>query len=162
MLLLGSWGLCFHSDPSQKVSVGLQALCFSFRRATKTRSGEKWKELVNANIAFKLGKVGYKGRTGNHPATCESVQRESPASAAQHPQQLPRASRGGTMGWGWQWGGIQVAQGWDDGRSPARARRAWWGASGLPAAWQEDVEGQQGLDTAGKHQTHQQVELRST
>lgn len=38
--------------------------------------------------------MGYKGRTGNHPATCESVQRESAASAAQHPKQLPRASKG--------------------------------------------------------------------
>lgn len=92
-MFLGSWALRFHSDPNQSFS-GSAALCFSLRRATKTRAGGKWKELVNANIAFKLGKVGYKGRTGNHPATCESVQREAPALAAQHPMQLPRASKG--------------------------------------------------------------------
>lgn len=142
---------------------GSAALCFSFRRATKTRAGGKWKELVNANIAFKLGKLGYKGRMGNHPATCESVQRESPALAAQHPMQLAQGQqRCGTTGWGWQWGGIEGTQGWDNGQSPARARRTWWGAPGLPAAWQEGMEGQQELVTVGRHQAHQQVEVRST
>lgn len=90
----GVLGPVFPFWSQSESSSGSAAFCFSFRRATKTRAGGKWKELVNANIAFKLGKVGYKGRMGNHPATCESVRRQSSASAAQHPTQLPRASKG--------------------------------------------------------------------
>lgn len=70
------------------------------------------------NIAFKLGKVGYKGRMGNHPATCEPAQRESPASAAQHSMQLPRTSRGVVP---WDEAGSEVGSRWHRAEMMGRA-----------------------------------------
>lgn len=63
---------------------------------------------------------------GNHPATCESVQREPPALAGQHPMQLPRASKGvvqrDEVG---REVGSKSHRAETTGQSPARARRAW-------------------------------------
>lgn len=123
MLPLGSRALCFSAvslrasqtpfRSQSEISNGSAVLRFRCGRATKIRVGRKWKELVNANIAFKLEKEGFEGRMGkmgNHPAACMPVQREPPAPSALHPTQLPGASN--LKGWSGQRDGIWMRRWW--------------------------------------------------
>lgn len=103
---------------------------------------------------------------GNHPATFESVQRQSPASTAQHPMQLPRASRGVVQ---WDEVSSEVGSKWHRAETMGRALpepgELREGHLGFLQAGQEGMEGQQELDTVGRHQAEQQSgdqEVRST
>lgn len=98
---------------------------------------------------------------GNHPATFESVQRQSPASAAQHPMQLPRASKGVVQ---WDEVSSEVGSKWHRAETMGRALpepgELREGHLGFLQAGQEGMEGQQELDTVGGTKQNSSQEIR--